>query len=134
MIVVDENLHGRRILAAIASWYPGQVVSVTTLRPKSLIKDEAVPVLLREAAQPTFVTINVSDFWRKVQPHGRYCIITVALPKERAREIPEFLRRLFHLPDFRTKALRMGKVICLTPTRVDYYESDRRVHSLAWPK
>jgi hypothetical protein len=62
-----------------------------------------------------------------------YCIVTVALPKERIYEIPECLRRLFRLPEFRTRALRMGKVVCLTRKRVEYYESDRRVHSLLWP-
>ena len=42
MIVVDENLHDQRIMSAIAAWYPGRVVSVTALRPKSVIKDEAI--------------------------------------------------------------------------------------------
>lgn len=58
MIVVDENLHDRRIMEAISAWYPGQVVSVTTLRPRTVIKDEAIPALLLKATQPTFVTIN----------------------------------------------------------------------------
>jgi hypothetical protein len=133
MIVVDENLHDQRIMAAISAWARGQVVSVTTLRPNSVIKDEAIPGLLRETVRPTFVTINVTDFWQKVEPHRGYCIINVALPKERAQEIPGLLRRLFRLPDFRTKALRMGKVIRLTPQRIEYYKFDRRIQSLPWP-
>jgi hypothetical protein len=52
MIVLDENVHDQRILAAIAAWYPGQVVSVTVLRPQSIIKDEAIPELLRQALSP----------------------------------------------------------------------------------
>ena len=112
MIVIDENLHDQRVMQTVASWYPGQVVSVTTLRPGSVIKDEAIPALLLKAVQPTFITNNVADFWRKVQPHKGYCIVTVALPKERIHEVPDLLRRLFRLPEFRTRALRMGKVVC----------------------
>jgi len=63
MIVLDENLHDRRIIQAIAIWYSGQVVSVTTLRPRSIIKDDAIPILLRRTTLPTFITINVADFW-----------------------------------------------------------------------
>ena len=133
MIIVDENLHDQRIMEAISAWYPGQVVSVTTLRPGTVIKDEAVPTLLLQAVQPTFVTINVTDFWKKVRPHSGYCIITVALPKERAREVPDLLRRFFRLSAFETKALRMGKIILLAPNHIRYYESDRRVQSLPWP-
>ena len=55
MIIVDENLHDRRLIAAISAWYPGQVVSVITLRPWSVLKDDAIPTLLLKATQPTVV-------------------------------------------------------------------------------
>jgi hypothetical protein len=133
MITIDENLHDRRIIEALSIWYPGQVVSVVTLRPGTVIKDEAIPALLLKVSQPTFVTINATDFWRKVQPHHAYCIIAVALPRERTREVPDLLRRLLRLPAFRTKASRMGKVIRLAPDRIEFYESDWRIQSLPWP-
>ncbi len=133
MIVMDENLHDHRLIAAIAAWYPGQVVSVTTLRPGTVIKDEAIPALLQQASQPTFVTINVTDFWLKVQPHSSYCIVAVVLPRERVREIPDLLRGLLRLPDFRTKADRMGRVLRVTRDTIQYYESDRIIQALAWP-
>ncbi len=133
MIVVDENIHHRRLMDAISTWYPGQVVSVTTLRPGTVIKDEAIPALWLKVSQPTFVTINVADFWKKVELGNAYCIVTVILPKERILEIPNLLRRLLHLPGFKTKALRMGQVIRLTSQRIGYYEADRRVQSLPWP-
>jgi len=133
MIIVDENLHDQHILEAISAWYPGQVASVVTLRPGTVIKDEAIPALLLQAVQPTFVTIKVTDFWKKAPPHSGYCIIAVALSKERAREVPDLLRRFFRLPAFKTQALRMGKIIRLAPNRIRYYESDRCVQSLPWP-
>jgi hypothetical protein len=131
MIVVDENLHDQRIMQAISAWYPGQVVSVTTLRPNTVIKDQAIPTLLLKVAQPTFVTTNVADFWKKVQPHNAYCIVAVALPKERMREVPALLRRLLRHSDLKTKSSRMGKVIRLTSSRIEYYEFDRQVHTLS---
>lgn len=133
MIVVDENIHDHRVMEAISAWYPGQVVSVTALRPGSVIKDDAIPGLLLKVIQPTFITINVTDFWKKIRPHNAYCIATIALPKERVREIPSLLRRLFRLSDLKTRSSRMGKVIRLAPSRIEYYEADRRVQLLLWP-
>lgn len=133
MIVIDENLHDLRILDAISEWYPGQVISVITLRPGSVIKDDAIPALLLKTEQPTFVTINAADFWKRIQPHHGFCVIVADLPKERAGEVPTLLRRFFRLLDFKIKASRMGKIIRLTLRSVEYYEADRRVQLLQWP-
>jgi hypothetical protein len=43
MIVFDENVHQQRLMDAVAGWYRGRVLSITTLRPDTLIKDEAIP-------------------------------------------------------------------------------------------
>jgi hypothetical protein len=133
MLIIEENLHDQRIMAAISNWYPGQVISVVTLRTGAVIKDEAIPGLLLTASQPTFVTINAPDFWQKALPHQGYCIVAIALPKERVQEVPLFLRRLLRVTGFRTKALRMGKIIRLSQDQIEYYESDRHVESLQWP-
>lgn len=61
MIILDENVHQQSIMATIAVWYRGQVRSITTLRPNTVIKDDAMPVLLRNTRQPTFVTTNVTE-------------------------------------------------------------------------
>jgi hypothetical protein len=132
MLVVDENLCDRRILQAITHRYPGQVLPVMALRPGSLIKDEAIPVLLRSVAHPTFVTINVTDFWKKSPAHRSYAIINIALPKERAHEVPGILQQVLRQPAFKTKAARMGKVIHVSASRIQFYEADRRLHSIAW--
>ncbi len=47
MIVLDEQLLGRDLEIAIARWYRGPVLFITDLRPGSVIKDDAIPVLLR---------------------------------------------------------------------------------------
>ena len=47
MIVLDEQLLGRGLERDIAQWYHGTVQFITDLRPHTIIKDEAIPVLLR---------------------------------------------------------------------------------------
>jgi hypothetical protein len=59
MIVLDENLTDQQLIRAIAAWYRGNVTFITTLRPQTIIKDDAIPGLLLTVPSPTFVTINV---------------------------------------------------------------------------
>jgi hypothetical protein len=66
MIVLDEQLLGRNLELEIAKWYQGTVQFIMDLRPNTVIKDDAIPALLRLQNQPTFVTINERDFWKKV--------------------------------------------------------------------
>lgn len=127
MIVVDENIHSREIMASIAKWYRGQVISVTRLRPRSNIRDDAIPTLLRQLDRPTFVATNADDFWLIVPPHPAYCFVCLQLPRERNREAPDMVRQLLSRPEFRTKALRMGKVVRVSPGGVWYYDEGRQV-------
>jgi hypothetical protein len=116
MIIVDKNLRTPRVIKAISTWYRGKVIPViscpvgTTLRPNTIVKDDAIPALLQGANRPTFVTINVTDFWGRVPPHAGYCIIAIVLPQERAREVPDWLRGLFALPEFKTKAVTLSPI------------------------
>lgn len=121
MLVLDEQLLGRHLEAALGRWYRGPVRFITDLRPRTVIKDDAIPVLLRQQQHATFLTINEPDFWRKVAIDARFCVICFALPDSRAREIPGLLRAVFRIPAFRTKARRMGKVLRVTHGTVSYY-------------
>jgi hypothetical protein len=91
------------------------------LRPNTVIKDDAIPGLLQQERQPTFVTINERDFWRKVQPSNSYCLVCFTLPDSRVNEIAQGLRELFQHTDFNTKSKRMGKIIRVTDRVVTYY-------------
>ena len=131
MLVLDEQLLGRGLERDITQWYRDTVQFITDLRPHTIIKDEAIPVLLRRQAQPTFVTINERDFWRKVATDQRYCIVCFVLSDTRAREIPPALRALLRRPELRTKAQRMGKIIRVTNNDLSYYTcSDRQVRTM----
>jgi hypothetical protein len=135
MIVFDENMRQRNIMDAVAAWYRGRVISVTVLRRGTIIKDEAIPTLLRSAQRPAFVTTNVDDFWQRVPAHTRYGIVCLVLADERLQETSSLLRQLFSLPDFKTKARRMGKVVRVSRGQLEYY--DIRAHSIirvpSWP-
>jgi hypothetical protein len=100
MIVLDEQLLGRGLERDIAHWYRGTIQFITDLRPHTIVKDEAIPALLRRQSQPTFVTINDRDLWRKVAPDQQYCIVCFVLSDARAREIPLALRALLRRPEF----------------------------------
>lgn len=121
VIILDEHLLSLRLDRAIVEWYAGQVRYVTDLRPNTVIKDEAIPSLLVQLKQPTFVTGDISGFWRKVAPHPKFCIVCVGIPVERWKCIPILLRRLFRTEGFRTKRERMGKIVLVTETTVRFY-------------
>lgn len=123
MIVLDEQLLGRQLDSTIAHWYRGHVVYITDLRPTTVIKDDAIPVLLRQSPQPTFVTINATDFWQRIPPEPYFCIVCCALSDPQVPLIPLLLRQLLHHPRIRTKAQRMGMMIRLSKRGAVYYTS-----------
>jgi len=121
MIVLDEQLLGRNLEVEIARWYRGAVCFITDLRPGTIIKDDAIPQLLQQQNQPTFVTINVTDFWNRVAADDHFCVVCFALPDSQAREVSLRLRTLFDHELFASKNQRMGKVIRVGGNQVSYY-------------
>lgn len=132
MIVLDEQLNRAALIEQIAAWYPGRVAVLTELRAESKIPDEAAPALLRTVKQPTFVTINVKHFWRVVRADARYAIVTIDLPISEVDEISTYLRRLMKTKPFDTKPGRMGIVILVRPTRIEFYRVDRKIETMNW--
>ena len=122
MIVLDEQINNVKILAAFEHWYPGTVCYVTDLRPGTHILDEEIGKLLLEMKQPTLVTINHKDFWKKIPAHKGYCILCLKLSIERSPEVPAITRQLLRHPDFAMKKKRMGKVVSWSDGVIDYYE------------
>lgn len=121
MLVLDEQLLGRNLEVELRRWYRGPVIFITELRPATVIKDEAIPTLLRQQRLPTFVTINATDFWCKVAIDPHFCVICFPLPDSQAGAISSQLHRVLRHHLFRTKALRMGKVLRVTQDAVSYY-------------
>jgi hypothetical protein len=126
MIVLDEQLLEPGFKAAIQRWYRGAVVSVRELRPGSVILDEAIPALLRGVRQPTFVTIHVSDFWRRVVPDRHFAMLCFAVPDDRVAEVSVLLRRVLSTAPFATRKGRMGKVARVSRRHIHYYTAAAR--------
>jgi len=59
--------------------------------------------------QPTFVTIDMG-FWRKGLRDIRCSVLCFPLSNDEQNKLPELLRALLRLPEFRSKSIRMGKV------------------------
>lgn len=114
MIVLDEHLQSKGLEETIRNWYAGAVLSILDLRPDTVIKDEAIPGLLAQQNQPTFVTINVTDFWQRVPASEKFCLACFAVTSLEIIHIPALLRRLMRHSDFDTKAKRTGKVVRIT--------------------
>lgn len=133
MIVLDEELQGLGLEEAISRWYRGAILLIKALRPGTVIKDEAIPGLLRQVRTPTFVTINHGDFWRKVTPEKSFCLLCLKITADQTDEIPHWLRRVFRFPEFRTKKIRMGKVALVSFRSIQYYSvKDNLPYLLGW--
>jgi hypothetical protein len=118
-IILDDQLFDVEVLIPIARWTT--VTRLRALRPNEVIKDERVPLILRELRQPTFVTID-EGFWdRKLRDVG-YSILYFALTNHEQDKLPELLRRTLRLPEFRSKQARMGKVARNSTIGIEYWE------------
>jgi hypothetical protein len=59
---------------------------------------------------------------------------SMRLTADRAEEIAHWLRRLFKLPEFKTKKTRMGKVALISRRGIQYYSAgEKLIHLLGWP-
>jgi len=81
--------------------------------------DERIISLLRRLKTPTFVTKDCKDFYQRRRLDKRYCIICVDV---HWTEFVSTVRKIFRHPLFNTVAKRMGKVIRVTSTHINYFE------------
>ena len=129
-IILDDQLLPLDVLVPIARW--ATVQRLRDIRPGEVIKDERVPMILRELRQPTFVTIDMA-FWARRLCDLRYCIVCFPLRNDEQQLIPGMLRQLLRLPEFHSKAQRMGTVIQVGAHQIRYWRySDEETHSLTW--
>jgi hypothetical protein len=129
-VIVDEQLGLARVVQPVQQWTTAQWIP--HLRCGEHIDDDRIPTLLRELKQPTFVTID-EHFWNRGLRDARYCIVYFALRDDQQDQIPDLLRRLFRLPQFNTRAKRMGKVIRVSPAGVQFYQlGDETPYVVPW--
>jgi hypothetical protein len=124
LLVLDDQLDLQKILPPLAGWLT--TVRLQDLRPGEHILDDRVPQLLLTLNRPTFVTID-RGFWKRRLCHPAYCILYFALDKDKQELLPPLLRRLLRLAEFRTRAVRMGKVARVGKKAVTYWEADKKI-------
>lgn len=118
------------MLVPLARWITVQ--RLRDLRSGEVIKDDRVPLLLRQLRQPTFVTIDMG-FWDRGLSDARYCLLCFPWRNDEQFRLPELLRRQFLLPEFHTKAARMGRVERVGPTKIEYWVlGDEHSRRLIW--
>ncbi len=97
------------------------VTKIEDLVPEEALKDDRILQLLRQRKQPTFITLD-DDFFYKRLCDRWYCLIYCVVPRQQQHRIPALLRRLFRLPEFSTKAVRMGKVIRVREKDIEFWQ------------
>ena len=81
--------------------------------------DERIVNLLGRLKTPTFITKDCKDFYNRQRLDKRYCIVCVDV---HWTEFVSAVRKIFRHPLFNTVAKRMGKVIRVTSTHINYFE------------
>lgn len=133
MLVIDAALSDKDVLKPLQKLMNTR--SIRDVCPYEVVKDDRVPVLLRTLTFPTFITIDEAGFWHRHLCSDAYCILYFALSEYQQERIPVLLRKLLHLPEFKTKASRMGRVVRVSLANIKYYQlGDHKLHVLAWPK
>ncbi|MCI0692087.1 hypothetical protein L0337_08800 [candidate division KSB1 bacterium] len=133
MLVIDAALSDKDVLKPLQKLMNTR--SIRDVRPYEVVKDDRVPVLLRTLTSPTFITTDEAGFWHRHLCSDSYCIFCFALSDPQQELIPSLLRRLLRLPEFKTKANRIGKVVRVSLANIKYYQlGDAKLHALAWPK
>jgi len=65
----------------------------------------------------------------------RYCIVCFPLRNDEQYRIPEMLRSLLRIPQFQSRALRMGKVIQAGHQQVRYWQLGAEgLQVMQWPQ
>lgn len=129
-IILDDQLFDQEVLIPIARWITVQ--RLRELRPGGVIKDERVPEILCSLRQPTLAMIDLG-FWNRSLRNPRYGVLCFPLQNDQQDELPQMLRRVLRLPEFHSKAARMGKVARVGVTGVEYWQlGDESLRRRSW--
>lgn len=130
-IVLDEHLGDSEVLESLRRWI--SAVKIIDLAPDETLKDDRLLQFLRRQKQPTFVTLD-AGFFHKNLCDRRYCLIYFVIFHQQQNRIPGLLRQLFRLPEFKTKAVRMGSVVRVSGDQVEFWRlGERTRHVFRFP-
>lgn len=130
LFVLDDHLARVAVRERVLRWATARYVR--DLRPGEVVKDDRILDILRTLRTPTFVIVD-RWFWNRDHRNPGYCLVFLALRGREHTRAPELLRRLLRLPEFRTRAARMGTVVHLGEEHVRWWQlGDEAEHALQW--
>ncbi len=131
-LVLDDQLDDLELLPRLRKWITAQ--RLRHLRPNEHILDERIPEILLTFKQPTFITID-QDFWHRGWCNPNYCILYFALRDDEQKLLPGLLRALLRLPEFHTRAQRLGKVARVGKAGIEYWQFHKHdLQHLDWKR
>ncbi len=129
-IVLDEHLGVHEVREPLQRWISAQ--KIENIIPGEILKDERILQVLRQLKQPTFVTLD-SGFYHRRHRDGRYCLLYFVLPRAEQSRLPDLLRQLLRLPEFKTRAVRMGKVARVNRESAEFWQvGDDKERTVRW--
>lgn len=127
MNLLDENIP--RDQADLLRHWKVRCHSISRDLGRHGIGDDAILPLLLQLKRPTLLTRDV-DFFQRQLVHADYCLIWFDV---RPEETAFFIRRFLRHSKFRSAAQRLGKVICVQPSKVRYWTRNAEgLMELAW--
>lgn len=91
--------------------------------------DEEIIPLLQHLRRPTLFTRD-EDFYERHLRHAKYSLVYLSVERN---EAAVFIRRLLRQAEFRTQAMRMGKVIRVSHAGISCWQQHReRETHFAW--
>jgi hypothetical protein len=131
-LILDDHLDVLHLVPTIQKW--SKVERLASLRPDEHILDERVPEILLTLNSPTFLTLD-HDFWNRNLCNPGYSIFVFDLEDKEQVMIPSMLRCAFRIPEFRSRAKRMGKIVRVSRKNIAYWEfQELDLRILAWNK
>lgn len=87
-------------------------------------------IVIDESIQDNRIIRSIGDWY----PGQVISIIALQLTQLQVKqETSVWLRKLLLLPEFRTKAARMGWIVYARSSRIEYYTTDGQIRYLSWP-
>lgn len=127
MNILDENIVFEQREVLRRSRIPFRQIGYELSR-RGIKDPQIIPLLLR-LKQPTFFTRDF-DYFDPRLCHAGYCLVWLNV---RPDEAAMFIRRFLRHPDFRTHLQRLGRVIRVHPSGIDYWTRGlRRPTQVLW--
>ena len=119
MIILDENIIASQCDQLRAWKIPFRQIG-NDIGRKGMGDVEEILPLLHQQSSATFFTRD-PDFYERVRCHPSYCLVILSVRKEQAAQ---YIRRFLRHPEFKTRAMRMGRVAKVSPAGIITWSRD----------